>query len=68
MNNILIGLYDLKDNEKCALIADTFQEVADYLDINVNSIYNKISKQKAQGKDTLTIKGYEVALVDISEV
>ena len=68
MNNILIGLYDLKDNEKCVLIADTFQEVADYLDISVNSIYSNISQQRARGKDTLTIKGYEIALVDISEV
>ena len=68
MNNILIGLYDLKDNERCALLADTFQEVADYLGISVNSIYSNISQQRAKGKDTLTIKGYEVALVDISEV
>ena len=66
--NVVIGLYDIKDNEKCVLIADTYVEVAEWLGVSVNSIYSNISYQKAQGIEILTIKGYEIALVNISEV
>lgn len=52
--NWLYGVYDMKYKEQCVLIADTLEEVVNYLDIKYTTA------MMAMQRDSLTRRRYKI--------